>query len=697
MPKRTDERDGGSARWWILAVIGAAQLIVVLDATIVTIALPSAQADLGFDDGDRTWIVTAYALAFGSLLLPGGRIADLAGRRAAFLVGLAGFSAASALGGAAGGFAVLVTARALQGAFGAVLAPAALSLLATTFTEGKDRARAFAIFGAIAGSGSAIGLLLGGMLTEYLNWRWTLYVNLVFAAVAMAGAVVLLPRAPRDRSVRLDVPGTVLASAGLFALVYGFATAERHGWSSGSTRVLLGSGVALLAVFFCWQARARHPLLPPRIVTDRDRAAAYLSVGVVGAALFAVFLFLTYFMQQDLGYSPIRTGLAFLPMVAALMASSGVATSLLADRWGAKVVVPAAMAIGAGGLYWLTGLDPGRGYAAGILGPLLVIGVGCGGVFAPAKNVATYRVEPRDAGVAAATLNTTMQVGGSIGTALLSTVAATAVADYLRGRNAADPAVAGRATLHGYATVYAWGAVLFAVGAVLAALLFRRLRPEPGPEPLPTWTVDPWRSLLISDDAYRALPRNVARTVEIVDGRVVYCEASPPDHEVVSWRLAVALRVTRPADSRLAVLQGPDVRFIPPVPLADDHRFTLRRPDIAILRSHRDASAITTDDVLAVVEIAHPNSLTDFADKRAEYAFARIPVYLIVVMTGGRVHSVEEYRLDWSGRSYQVAAVHNDALDTELADGLKVNVPLAELTGPVTVPKDPAPRRPLPA
>ena len=284
-------------RWWILAILGVAQLMVVLDATIVNIALPSAQEALGFSDDSRQWIVTAYALAFGALLLIGGRLGDLFGRKRTLVAGLVGFAAASAIGGAADSFGVLVAARSAQGAFSALLAPAALSLLTTTFSDPRERGRAFGIYGAIAGGGGAIGLLLGGVLTEHMSWRWTLYVNLLFAIPAALGALALLARQARDARPHIDVPGTLTATGGLFALVYGFAQAETHGWGSATTLGFLAGGVALLAAFVAIERRAAHPLLPLRVVLDRNRGGAYLATGIAGAGMFGVFLFLTYYLQ----------------------------------------------------------------------------------------------------------------------------------------------------------------------------------------------------------------------------------------------------------------------------------------------------------------------------------------------------------------------------------------------------------------
>ena len=314
---------GGSAepdprRWLILIVIAIAQLMVVLDSTVMNIALPSAQNALHFNDVDRQWIVTAYSLSFGSLLLFGGRLADLVGRRLMFITGLAGFAVASAIGGASVNFTMLVSARAAQGVFGAMLAPAALSLLATTFTNPKERGKAFGIYGSVAAGGGAVGLLLGGVLTSYLSWRWCLYINLFFAALAIAGAVAFLHGRQGPRSAQLDIPGVLLVSSGVFCLVYGFSNAATHSWSTPSTYVFLAAAVVLLATFACWMGRAKHPLLPPRVVLDRNRGAAYLGILIAGAGMFGVFLFVTYYLQDTLHYSPVITGVAFLPMVACI-------------------------------------------------------------------------------------------------------------------------------------------------------------------------------------------------------------------------------------------------------------------------------------------------------------------------------------------------------------------------------------------
>ncbi|WP_328464964.1 MFS transporter [Streptomyces sp. NBC_00448] len=472
-PRRPSVVDSSNHRWWVLGVVALAQLMVVLDATIVNIALPSAQTALGFSNGNRQWIVTAYALAFGSLLLLGGRLADLIGRKRTFLIGLIGFAVASAIGGGAPSFEVLVAARALQGMFGALLAPAALSLLTTTFTDPGERAKAFGIYGAIAGAGGAVGLLLGGLLTEYLNWRWCLYVNLIFAVIAFIGGMRLLRAGTQPDRPTLDLPGAILVSGGLFCIVYGFSNAERHPWSAPSTWGFLLVGVVLLVAFVWWQGRARQPLLPLRVVGDRDRGASFLAMFISGAGMFGVFLFLTYYLQRTLLYSPVKTGLAFLPMVAVIMIVSVTTTNLLVPRYGAKPIVPTGMLLSAGAMAWLTALDRNSTYAAHVLPPLLVLGVGLGMIFATGMNLATAGVKPRDAGVASAMVNTSQQVGGSIGTSLFNTLATSAATRYAAGKPP-SAAVAAQAQLHSYSVAYWWASGFFAVGFVVTLLLYRR-------------------------------------------------------------------------------------------------------------------------------------------------------------------------------------------------------------------------------
>jgi EmrB/QacA subfamily drug resistance transporter len=478
--------------WLILGVIGLAQLMVVLDITVMNIALPSAQRALQFTTADRQWVVTAYTLAFGSLLLLGGRLADLLGRKVTFLIGLAGFAGVSAIGGASVNFTMLITARACQGAFAALLVPSALSLLTTTFTEQKDRARAFAVYGAIAGAGGAVGLLLGGALTQYLSWRWTLYVNLIFAGVAFTGGALLLQRQPSPARPRLDIPGVLLVSSGVFCLVYGFSNAATHNWHTPSTYGFLAAGVVLLVAFAAWQGRAAHPLLPPRVVLDRNRGGAYASMLIGTAGLFGIFLFLTYYLQQTLGYSPLVTGVAFLPMSAGLIAAANLSTITLMPRFGPKPLIASGMLAAAGGTAWLAQLGSHTGYAAGVLGPMILAGVGMGMIIAPAINTGTFGVAPQDAGVASATVTVGQMLGGSVGTSLLNTIFAAAVTSYLTAHLAAARvvgrhALTGLALAHGYDTAFWWTAVIFAVGAVVGGVLLRRgpLSQTRAPSPAP--------------------------------------------------------------------------------------------------------------------------------------------------------------------------------------------------------------------
>jgi EmrB/QacA subfamily drug resistance transporter len=483
-------------RWLILGVIGLAQLMVVLDLTVMNIALPSAQQALHFTTADRQWVVTAYSLAFGSLLLPGGRLADLLGRKVTFLTGLAGFAVVSAIGGASVNFAMLVTARACQGAFAALLVPAALSLMTTTFTEPKDRGKAFGIYGAIASAGGAVGLLLGGTLTEYLSWRWTLYVNLVFAAVAFTGGALWMKGQSSRVKPRLDVPGALLVAGAVFCLVYGFSNAATHNWGASSTYGFLAAGVVLLVAFALWQGRAARPLLPPRVVLDRNRGGANLSMLIATAGLFGVLLFLTYYLQQTLGYSPLVTGFAFLPMSAGLIVFSNLSTNVLMPRLGPKPLVACGMLTAAGGAAWLAQLGQHTGYATGVLGPLFLVGIGLGLVIAPAINTATFGVIPQDAGVAAATVTASQMLGGSVGTSLLNTIFASAVASYTAAHLAAAQgigrqALTGLAQAHGYDTAFWWTVGIFAVGAVIAGALLRpgsldrQGTPSPAPDEVP--------------------------------------------------------------------------------------------------------------------------------------------------------------------------------------------------------------------
>jgi len=479
-PSRPTSKERGGHRWLALGVIAIAQLMVVLDATIVNIALPAAQRDLGFSDDRRQWIVTAYSLAFGGLMLLGGRIGDLFGRKKVFIVGLIGFAVASVLGGLAPSFATLVMARALQGVFGALLAPAALSLLTTTFTDPRERGRAFGVFGAVAGSGGAVGLLLGGVLTEYTSWRWCLYVNVFFAAVAVVGAALLLPRSTADSRPRFDVPGILTITLGLVGVVYGFSNAEINGWGAPVTVVSLVLGVALVVAFVIIETRVAHPLLPLRIVLDRDRGGAMLALGLAAIGMFGIFLFLTYYLELSLGYSALKTGFAFVAMPLSIILSSNAIGGPLLPRVGPRVLIFAGGLLASIGLLLLTRTALDSSYVTVVLPGLVVIGLGMGLIFSAAISTGTSGVQRADAGVASATVNTMQQIGGSIGTALLSTIYASSVRGFA-GRNAGTPDVGAYAVLHGYHVAFFISSGVLLSVALAGGLVIRRRAQRPAP------------------------------------------------------------------------------------------------------------------------------------------------------------------------------------------------------------------------
>jgi EmrB/QacA subfamily drug resistance transporter len=473
-------------RWWVLAVLCLGQLMTVLDVAIVNIALPHAQAELHFSDHDRQWVITAYSLAYGSLILLSGRVADLFGRKRVLLTGAAGFAAASAVGGASVSFAMLVTARAVQGAFAALLAPAVLALLTTTFTGRSERGMAFGVYGGVSMAGASAGLLLGGVLTEYLNWRWVMYVNLIFAALVLVGGMALLENRPAEHRPGLDLPGTVLVCSGLFCLVYGLSQAGNasgtQGWTSAVTLGFLTGSVVLLAAFVLAEGCAAHPLLPLRIVLDRNRGGAYIAILLAVASMYGVFLFLTYYLEGTLRYSPVKTGLSFLPLTVMIMITSVAGNALIAPRVSPRLLIPAALAVAAAGMAMLTRIGLDSGYVTTVLPATLVQGAGLGLVFAPASNLGTSGVAPRDAGAAAATVNASRQIGGSIGLALFSTIAAEAASGYLTAHlhSAPLPRLLAQAAVHSYTTAFWASTATFALAAVLTAALLRPGRPGPG-------------------------------------------------------------------------------------------------------------------------------------------------------------------------------------------------------------------------
>ncbi len=461
-------------RFLALVVIAIAQLMIVLDTSVVVVALPSAQRALHISVDNRQWVLTAYTLAFGSLLLLGGRIADYLGRRRMFVVGLIGFAASSALGGLAANSAMLFGARALQGAFAAIMAPAALSILTVTFTEPNERARAFGVYGAIAGGGAAIGLILGGTLTQFASWRWTLLINVPIALLAALAATRVVRESRSERRSSYDFPGAVTVTAGLFLLVYGFTTAGTHGWGAPLTLVLLAGALVLLAVFVVIELRSTQPLLPMRVVLDRNRGGAFLASLLVGSALLGTFLFLTYFIQGTLHYSAVKSGFAFLPFSFGIITGATLSSRFL-PRVGPRVLMVTGLLLAAVGLFLFTHLGPESTYVDHVLVPELIVSVGMGLTFVPMTSTALIGVAPTDAGVASALVNATQQVGSSMGTALLNTVAATATASYLASR-VPSPHVLQTAVVHGYTTGFTVSMGLLVLAAVASGTLIRASR-----------------------------------------------------------------------------------------------------------------------------------------------------------------------------------------------------------------------------
>jgi EmrB/QacA subfamily drug resistance transporter len=458
-------------RWRALLVIAIAQLMVVLDASIVNIALPSLQADLGISDANRQWVVTGYTLAFGGLLLLGGRIADFWGRKRAFMTGLLGFAGASALGGVAQNQEMLFGARALQGVFAALLAPAALSLITVTFTDSKERAKAFGVYGGLSAGGAAIGLILGGVLTQYTSWRWCLLVNVPIAILAFFLAVSNVNESKATGDTRYDIPGAVTSSLGLVSLVYGITQVAELGWSDPTTLSWFGASLVLLAAFFVIESRTSHPLLPMNILLDRNRGASYLTSFIVGAGLFGMFLFLAYFFQGILQYSPIKAGLLFLPFSVGVGISAGIASVVL-PRFGPRYVSFIGLLMATAGMLLLTQLEPASSYVSDILPALMVLSLGMGLVFVPISATALFGVGNHDAGVASAVLNTAQQIGGALGTALLNTVAVTATASYFTANmiDPTDPANAGAVAFgltDGFVAAFTWSAGFMIVGAII--------------------------------------------------------------------------------------------------------------------------------------------------------------------------------------------------------------------------------------
>jgi EmrB/QacA subfamily drug resistance transporter len=453
-------------RWRTLGVIAIAQLMVVLDSSIVNIAIPSAKADLGITDANQQWVVTAYTLAFGSLLLLGGRIADFIGRKKAFIIGLLGFAGASALGGIAATQELLFAARALQGVFGALLAPAALSLVSVTFSDPKERAKAFGVYGGISGGGAAIGLILGGTLTEYFSWRWCLGVNIPIAIVTALFAIPVVKESKAGGEHSYDIPGVITATLGLFSLVYGFNRAATVGWTANETITLLVSAVVLLTIFVLIELKVKNPLMPMRVVLERNRGGSYLSSLFIGAGIFSMFLFLGIYLQTVLGYSPLKSGFAFLPFTFGLVFAAATASKMLPKIGPRPLMVPGLL-LSSAGLLLLTRITPETSYTTHVLPILPIISFGLGLVFIPSASTSLHGISNQDTGVASALVNTSQQVGGSLGTALLNTIAATSTAAYIKNHGELGPKLLHSAMTHGFTVVFKFSSALLIVGAIV--------------------------------------------------------------------------------------------------------------------------------------------------------------------------------------------------------------------------------------
>lgn len=469
-------------RWWALAVIAGAQLVLMLDAVIVNIALPSAQAELGLSDGDRQWVITAYTLTFGGLLLLGGRLGDLFGRKRTFVVGLLGFAAASALGGAATGPAMLLTGRVLQGAFASVLAPTIMSLIVITFTDTRERGKAFGMYGLVGAAGGAFGLLIGGLITEFLDWRWTMYINVPVAIIAAVAGSRVLVTVPAGKRTRLDVPGTILGTVGLASLVFAFGRAESEGWDSPEILGFLTLAVAALAAFVVWQSRAKQPLVPLRIFADRTRAGSLIAITMMVCGNYGMFLMTSYFMQGVKQYGPLETGLGYIPLTGSMVLVSTVVIGRIGDRFRPTSLVMTGFALAITGMTLFTRVDADGGFAGELLVPMLLLGAGGGMIFGKIIGLSQSGLRPEDTGSGAAMTNVSQQIGGSIGAALMNTIAISATTAYIAANGADDPAAA---ATHGYTTAFTWSAGFLTLALLSVVLLVRTPAKPSAIEPQP--------------------------------------------------------------------------------------------------------------------------------------------------------------------------------------------------------------------
>src|SRR5262245_13453914 len=467
---------GEQRKWFALALLSAVQFMVVLDIAIVNVALPSIQVDLGFSEESLQWVVSAYALVFGGFLLLGGRTADVIGRKRLFLIGLVAFTLASLFAGLAWSEASLITARALQGLGAAIITPAALSIVSTTFAEGRDRNIALGVWGAVGGFGAAAGVLLGGVITDALSWEWIFFVNVPVGALAFVLAPFLVDES-RDASVKhFDLPGAVLVTAGLSTVVYAITQAGQDGWLAGETIAFFVASLVLLAGFVAWELRHPEPLMRFGILRTKTVAGANVAGFILGTAIFAMFLMLTLYMQQVLGYSAMKTGLAYLAVAGTAIIWSAVAAQLV-TRVGVKPVLVTGMVALTAGLVYFTQVSVGGSYLGDLLPGFLVIGVGIGFSFVPISIAALAGVQPAEAGLASGLINTSQQIGGALGIAALSTIATTRTDDAVAAGTAVPSAL-----VDGFTAAFVAGAIVAAIGIVAALTLIRREELEAAPE-----------------------------------------------------------------------------------------------------------------------------------------------------------------------------------------------------------------------
>jgi EmrB/QacA subfamily drug resistance transporter len=453
-------------KWLALALLAAAQFVVVLDASIVNVALPSIGADLNFSQDNLSWVVNAYVLVFGGFLMLGGRLADLLGRRRMFIIGLVLFGVASLAGGLAESEGTLIAARAVQGLGAALLSPAALSLVTVLFAEGAERNKAMGVWGAVAGSGGAVGVLLGGMLTEWAGWEWVLFVNVPIAVAAALLATRLLPESRNEGKRHFDIAGAFTITAGLSLLVYALVDANNAGWGSGRTLGLSAIALALIGAFYMIERRTKAPLVPfPGIFRIRTITGVNVTAVLVAASLFSMFFFISLYMQQVLGFSALEAGLAYLPLAVGIIITAGASAGLV-TRFGFKPVLVAGLVVTAGGLVWFSQVSPDGSYVSDILFPSLLAAIGLGLAFVSMTVAAVSGVEGHEAGLASGLINTSQQIGGALGLAILATIA--------NGRTD-DAAAAGSsakvALTEGFQAAFAVGAGIAVLGAILALVL----------------------------------------------------------------------------------------------------------------------------------------------------------------------------------------------------------------------------------